>query len=118
MFTPAAMPTHHDHEAIPWTDLGSGVRRKPIHETTDASAVLWRYEGPAVGTARTHPVAGQVAFVVAGAFAVDVAGSRRMLRPGDAFMVPAEAAHRVVPLVDGSTLLDQCTGPSPSSGKL
>jgi len=94
MFTPTAMPTHHDHEAIPWTDLGSGVRRKPIHETADASAVLWRYEGPAVGTARTHPVAGQVAFVVEG------------------------AAHRVVPLVEGSTLLDQCTGLSTCSVKL
>jgi quercetin dioxygenase-like cupin family protein len=49
----------------------------------------------------------QIAYVLAGAFEVEVNGHKRILKAGDAFVAPHDHIHGVIALEDNSTLLDQ-----------
>jgi hypothetical protein len=66
----------------PWTELGEGIRRKIVGHTPELMSVLVQFEA-------------------------EVAGVKRVLRAGDAFVAPRLHRHGVVALEPGSTLLDQ-----------
>jgi quercetin dioxygenase-like cupin family protein len=95
----------------PWTELGDGIRRKIVGHTSQLMSVLVQFDKGAVGTPHSHEVHDQIAYVVSGAFEAEVAGVKRVLRPGDAFVAAHGHSHGVVALEAGSTLLDQFSPP-------
>lgn len=92
---------------VAWTELGDGIRRKIVGYTPQLMSVLVQFDRGAIGTPHAHDVHDQIAYVVAGSFEADVAGLKRVLRVGDAFIAPHHNSHGVVALEAGSTLLDQ-----------
>lgn len=101
------MAPYFDHSATPWTELGEGIRRKIVGHTPELMSVLVQFDKGAIGTAHAHDAHDQIAFVVAGSFDVEVEGTLRRLKAGDAFVAPRLHWHGVVALEDGSVLLDQ-----------
>lgn len=93
----------------PWHELGDGIRRKIVGHTPGLMSVLVQFDKGAVGTPHAHDEYDQIAYVISGAFEADVAGVKRVLRPGDAFIAPRKNLHGVVALEANSTLLDQFT---------
>ncbi|UXH77536.1 cupin domain-containing protein [Roseateles amylovorans] len=98
---------YFDHAATPWTDLGDGIRRKIVGHTPELMSVLVQFDQGAVGTPHAHDAHDQIAFVISGSFACEVAGVKRVLKVGDAFIAPRLHRHGVVALEPDSTLLDQ-----------
>jgi len=101
------MTPFHDDSTTPWTELGDGIRRKIVGHTPELMSVLVQFDAGAIGTPHAHDAHDQIAFVVAGSFEATVAGQRRVLRVGDAFIARRGNSHGVVALEAGSTLLDQ-----------
>lgn len=101
------MSVFFDHAGTPWTDLGDGIRRKIVGHTPELMSVLVQFDAGAVGTPHAHDAHDQIAYVVSGAFEVEVDGRRQVLRAGDAFVAARHARHGVVALEPDSTLLDQ-----------
>jgi len=91
----------------PWTELGDGIRRKIVGHTPQLMSVLVQFDQGAIGTPHAHDTHDQIAFVISGSFEATVAGQKRVLRVGDAFIAPHHHEHGVVALEAGSTLLDQ-----------
>jgi quercetin dioxygenase-like cupin family protein len=96
-----------DNTNMPWTELGEGIRRKIVGHTPDLMSVLVQFDKGAIGTAHAHDAHDQIAFVVTGSFEVEVAGVKRVLVAGDAFVLPRQTWHGVVSLAQGSMLFDQ-----------
>lgn len=95
----------------PWTELGDGIRRKIVGHTSELMSVLVQFDKGAVGTPHTHDVHHQIAYCLAGSFTAEVGGHKRVIRSGDAFIVPPGTLHGVVALEDQSVLLDQFSPP-------
>ncbi|MFZ2988964.1 cupin domain-containing protein [Ideonella sp.] len=92
---------------LPWEDLGGGIRRKIVGHTPQLMSVLVQFDLGAVGTPHSHDVHDQIAYVVSGSFEAEIAGHKRVLHAGEAFIVPHGNLHGVVALEADSTLLDQ-----------
>lgn len=101
------MEHYFDNTHTPWTELGEGIRRKIVGHTADLMSVMVQFDKGAIGTAHAHDAHDQIAFCVAGSFEVDVAGDKRIVKAGDAFVAPRQVWHGVVALEQGSILLDQ-----------
>ena len=101
------MDPFFDPAATPWTELGDGIRRKIVGHTPELMSVLVQFDKGAIGTLHAHDAYDQIAYVLAGSFEAEVAGVKRVLRVGDAFIAPRLHTHGVVALEAGSTLLDQ-----------
>jgi quercetin dioxygenase-like cupin family protein len=91
----------------PWVELGEGIRRKIVAHTPQLMSVLVHFDKGAVGTAHVHDAHDQIAYVVAGAFELELDGVKQILRAGDSFLAARGSLHGVVALEAGSTLLDQ-----------
>lgn len=96
-----------EDQTTPWTELGDGIRRKIVGHTPELMSVLVHFDKGAIGTAHAHDAHDQIAFVIAGSFEAEVAGVKRVLKVGDAFVAARHVHHGVVALEDGSMLLDQ-----------
>ena len=101
------MSHYFDNADTPWTELGEGIRRKVVGHTPELMSVLVQFDKGAIGTPHAHDAHDQIAYVLAGSFEAEVAGEKRVLRVGDAFVAPRLHTHGVVALEQGSTLLDQ-----------
>lgn len=101
------MNPYFDNAATPWTDLGDGIRRKIVGHTPELMSVLVQFDQGAIGTPHAHDAHDQIAFVINGSFECEVAGVKKVLRAGDAFVAPRLHLHGVVALEPNSTLLDQ-----------
>jgi quercetin dioxygenase-like cupin family protein len=96
-------------DSQPWTELGAGIRRKVVGHTPALMAVLVEFDKGAIGTPHTHEAHDQICFVLAGSFEAEVAGVKRLMKKGDAYIVPPNTLHGVVALEDKSVLLDHFT---------
>jgi quercetin dioxygenase-like cupin family protein len=94
-------------DSEPWTDLGDGIRRKIVGHTPELMSVLVQFDKGAVGTAHAHDAHDQIAYCLSGSFEAEVAGVKRVVRAGQAFIAPRHHQHGVVALEQDSTLLDQ-----------
>jgi quercetin dioxygenase-like cupin family protein len=101
------MTLFFDASSTPWTELGDGIRRKIVGHTPELMSVLVQFDQGAIGTPHAHHGHDQIAYVLAGSFEAEVAGVKRVLRVGDAFVAPRLHQHGVVALEAGSVLLDQ-----------
>lgn len=72
-------------------------------------SVLVEFDRGAVGAVHEHEVHTQASYVVKGSFEVEIAGAKKVLRIGDAFIAPPRTTHGVVALEQGSALLDVFT---------
>ena len=95
----------------PWTELGDGIRRRIVGHTSQLMSVLVHFDKGAVGTPHAHEVHDQIAYCISGSFEAEVAGVKRVLRAGDAFVAPHGSLHGVVALEANSVLLDQFSPP-------
>ncbi len=94
-----------------WTELGDGIRRKIVGHTPQVMSVLVHFDKGAVGTPHAHEVHDQIAYCLSGSFEAEVAGVKKLIRAGDAFIAPHGALHGVVALEPDSVLLDQFSPP-------
>lgn len=101
------MSLYFDGQGTPWTELGEGIRRKVVGHTPELMSVLVQFDKGAIGTPHAHDVHTQIAYVISGSFEAEVAGAKKVLRAGDAFIAPPGHMHGVVALEANSTLLDQ-----------
>ncbi len=99
-------PYFHPDET-PWTDLGDGIRRRIVAHTPQLMSVLVQFDKGAVGTPHAHEVHDQIAFCISGSFECEVAGVKKLIRAGEAFLAEHGQLHGVVALEQDSTLLDQ-----------
>jgi quercetin dioxygenase-like cupin family protein len=93
----------HEHE---WEDLGAGIARRLIGHTPELMCVLVRFDKGAIGTAHSHLIHDQIAYVVAGRFEIEVDGVKSILSAGDAYIAPKTIHHGAVALEQDSMLLD------------
>lgn len=105
------MNPYFDNDTTTWTELGDGIRRKIVGHTPVLMSVLVQFDKGAIGTPHAHDGHDQIAYVLAGSFEAEVAGVKRVLKVGDAFVAPRLNTHGVVALEEGSTLLDQFSPP-------
>lgn len=91
----------------PWTELGSGIRRKIVGHTPQLMSVLVHFDAQAVGMPHSHEAHDQIAFCISGAFDCEIGGVKCRIGPGDAFIARRGVSHGVVALEAGSQLLDQ-----------
>ena len=96
-----------DPAALPWEELGGGIRRKIVGHTPQLMSVLVHFDQGAIGTPHSHEVHDQIAYCLAGSFDCEIGGVKRRLRAGEAFVVPHGTLHGVVALEPDSLLLDQ-----------
>jgi quercetin dioxygenase-like cupin family protein len=96
----------YEDARYPWSDVEPGIRRKIVGHTPNLLAAVVRFDKGAVGTPHGHADHEQIAYVLAGAFEVEVAGEKRVLRAGDAFIADKNVRHGVVALEPNSRLLD------------
>lgn len=94
---------------LPWKELGGGLRRRILSHTPAIMSVLVQFDKGAVGAVHEHDIHTQATYVVSGSFEVEVAGEKKLLRAGDAFIAPPRTQHGVVALEPGSALLDVFT---------
>jgi quercetin dioxygenase-like cupin family protein len=87
-----AEPAFADDAAIPWTDLGGGIRRKVLTHDDRVMMVRVAFESGAVGEPHRHPHV-QVSFVASGVFDVTVGGRTERLAAGASFLVPGGVEH-------------------------
>lgn len=78
-----------------WHPTGPGVERQVLAHDPGLMMVRVRFAAGAVGPVHQHPHR-QVTYVAEGAFEVEVAGERRVLRSGDSFVVGPDTPHGVV----------------------
>jgi quercetin dioxygenase-like cupin family protein len=91
----------------PWTDVGGGIRRKIIGHMPGLMSVIVQFDKGAIGVPHLHEEHEQIAVVLAGSFDADIGGEKRVIRTGDAYIVPKNVLHGVVALEQDSVLLDQ-----------
>ncbi len=96
----------YEDAQYPWIDIEPGIRRKIVGHTPNLLAAVVLFDKGAVGAAHGHAGHEQIAYVLAGAFEVEVEGEKRVVRAGDAFIADKNVRHGVVALEQGSRLLD------------
>lgn len=100
------MHTFFIDNETPWEELGGGIKRKVMTWSDELMMVCVHFQKGAIGTAHTHDIHDQIAYVAAGSFEVTIEGKMRVLRKGDAYLAVKHQMHGVVALEDNSILID------------
>lgn len=82
----------------PYRRKRAGVHVKSI--TGETSQLTFVRLDPGEATDHSHP-SEQLGYVISGALAVTVAGDRRVLRPGDGYVIPGGVRHGFAVVSDG-----------------
>ena len=85
-------------------DLGGGLSRKILAQSTDMMAVEVAFEKGAVGAVHTHPHV-QISYVLKGKFEANMNGVKTIIEEGDTYYTEPNLPHGVVCLEEG-VLLD------------
>ncbi len=88
---------------IPWTDLGSGVKRKIISHDDRLMMVKVAFETGGVGSLHHH-FHTQLSYVASGRFELTIGSYRRVLEAGDAYYVPPDMVHGALCLEKGELI--------------
>ncbi len=78
--------------ALPWEDLGAGVKRKIMAHDGQLMLVKVMFEKGAVGALHHHPHV-QLSYVASGAFEMTIDGHTELLYAGDVYYVPPNLVH-------------------------
>lgn len=94
------------NDDIDWENVEPGIKRKIMPYTDGLMAVLVNFDKGAVGSVHSHDIHDQIAICLQGAFEVELAGEKRIIKAGDAFLAGKGTPHGVVALEQDSQLLD------------
>lgn len=83
-----------------WEELGGGIKRKVMVWNDYLMLVKVAFEEDSIGTLHEHPHT-QITHIESGVFEVEISGTKKLLKSGDAFYVPPNAIHGVVCLQAG-----------------
>ena len=100
MLTKETINVFIEDKNVQWEDLGMGIRRKVMAYDENLMVVKVDFEKGAVGTLHHHYHT-QISHVHSGAFEVEIAGEKKVLKADDVFFVPPNAIHGVVCLEAG-----------------
>ncbi len=89
-----------DSNEIPWEEVGVGVRRKIMAYDDKLMLVRVEFQTGGVGALHQHYHL-QITHVESGAFEVEIAGEKQVLKTGDVFYIPSNVLHGVVCLEAG-----------------
>ena len=92
-----------DHQ-VSWEEIDPGVKRKIMAYNDDLMMVKVRFDKGGVGSPHHHSHS-QISHVESGQFEIEINGSKKILRTGDAFYVPPNVMHGALCLEAG-TLID------------
>jgi quercetin dioxygenase-like cupin family protein len=85
---------------IQWETVGEGVRRKIMAYDEHLMLVRVEFSKDSIGHLHQH-VHSQITHVESGAFEVSIDGEKKILRGGDAFIIPTNLVHGCVCLEAG-----------------
>jgi quercetin dioxygenase-like cupin family protein len=85
---------------IQWETVGVGVRRKIMAYDDKLMLVRVEFSKDGIGTLHQH-YHSQITHVESGAFEVCIDGEKKILRGGDAFIIPSDVVHGCVCLEAG-----------------
>ncbi|HRO12788.1 cupin domain-containing protein [Amaricoccus sp.] len=91
--------------SFPTIDTGGGIMRRVLSESPEIMLVEVSFPAGAVGEEHSHPHV-QSTLVKSGRFEFTVAGESFTVGPGDAFVIPAGAAHGCRALGEPGVLID------------
>jgi quercetin dioxygenase-like cupin family protein len=78
----------------PWTELGSGARRRVLVSRPELMQVEFGFDEGAVGALHSHPHV-QASYVVEGTMEVTIGDVTTVMGQGGSFIVPPNVAHGV-----------------------
>jgi quercetin dioxygenase-like cupin family protein len=90
-----------------WTVSGPGAQRRILCQQKELMMIEFRFEKGGEGLLHSHPHI-QTTYIQSGRFEFTIAGVTKILEPGDATMMPANAVHGCVCLEAG-VLIDAFT---------
>lgn len=93
-----------ENAAVPWQDLGGGLKRKIVAYDEGLMLVKVSFETGGIGALHQHYHI-QITHVESGKFEVEIAGEKKILKAGDAFFVPSNIWHGVV-CMEAGVLID------------
>jgi quercetin dioxygenase-like cupin family protein len=85
---------------IQWETVGEGVRRKIMAYDENLMLVRVEFSKDSIGNLHQH-YHSQITHVESGAFEVSIDGEKKILRGGDAFIIPSNLVHGCVCLEAG-----------------
>ena len=85
---------------IQWQTVGEGVRRKIMAYDEKLMLVRVEFSKDSIGSLHQHHHS-QITHVESGAFEVSIDGEKKILRGGDAFIIPTNLIHGCVCLEEG-----------------
>ncbi len=85
---------------IQWETVGEGVRRKIMAYDDSLMLVKVEFSKGGIGTLHKH-YHSQITHVESGVFEVSIDGEKKILRGGDAFIIPTNLVHGCVCLEAG-----------------
>ena len=100
MATSETVKLFNYNNEISWEEVGAGVRRKIMAHDDKLMLVRVEFETGGVGALHQHYHL-QITHVESGAFEVEIAGEKRILKTGDVFYIPSNVLHGVVCLEAG-----------------
>ncbi len=87
-------------EDIPREEIAPGVMRKIMGWTRNLMVIYVEFGKDTVFPPHNHPH-DQITFVLEGEFEIEIEGEKRVLKKGDAYVVPGNAMHAVKCLREG-----------------
>ena len=100
MATTEATKVFIENAALPWQDLGGGVKRKIMAYDDRLMLVKVAFEAGGIGNVHQH-VHTQITHVESGVFEIEIAGEKKILKAGDAFFIPTNVWHGAVCIEEG-----------------
>jgi quercetin dioxygenase-like cupin family protein len=85
---------------LDWTEVGPGVKRKIMAYDEKLMLVKVAFEKGGVGTLHRHHHS-QITHVESGVFEVEIDGEKKVLKAGDAYIIPTNLWHGCVCLESG-----------------
>lgn len=93
-----------ENDIVQWTTVEEGISRTIIAHDDSVMLVQVKFEKNAIGVLHQHAHV-QITYVASGVFEVELNGTKKILKQGDAFSVASLIWHGVVCLEAG-VLLD------------
>ena len=89
-----------EDQAVEWTDLGAGIKRKIMAFNDQMMIVKVAFEPGSIGTLHQHPHT-QASYVSKGVFDITIDGKTQRLVAGDVYFVPSGLIHGAVCIEKG-----------------
>ncbi|WP_019990631.1 cupin domain-containing protein [Rudanella lutea] len=89
-----------DADTLAWEAAGEGVKRQIMTFDNDLMMVKVAFETGGIGTLHNHPHT-QISYVERGRFEIEIDGTKRELKAGDAYYIPPYVMHGALCLEAG-----------------